>query len=283
MSADYINVVDDWIYFSGRIYTSDTQGVYKIRTNGSDRIKLTDIENDVSISNMSVVDDWVYYCVKSSYTEGINSIYKMRTDGTNKQIIESSTNSYDSLIVTDGWIYYRLGERNPREVEYNGQTFTVYDVDYLFYKTKVDVSTIQLIPIDLRGDYSHINVIGDWIYYADYNESEDDYGVYKIRIDGSEKQLLHRDSVPITSINVADDGWVYFSSNMGGYSEQRDTGILYKMRTDGTENQILSTHERDGYHNLCVVDEWIYYTLQGWEWASYWRIRTDGSGNQQLN
>ena len=80
-NADTINVVDDWIYFRSWKDANDVNAIYKIRTDGTQRTRLTDYDN---YFHVSVVGDWVYYRLG----DGDADTYKMRTDGTQNQFID---------------------------------------------------------------------------------------------------------------------------------------------------------------------------------------------------
>lgn len=86
---------------------------------------------------------------------------------------------------------------------------------------------------------------GEWIYYRD----ETDWGLYKAKMDGSEKTLL----LPVeeyspSNLNVLDE-WVYFSN-------YRDDFSLYRVRTDGTAPEKLVS----GYcSTLFVAESGIYF------------------------
>ena len=62
---------------------------------------------------------------------------------------------------------------------------------------------------------------GDWIYYVNW---DDNYCLYKIRTDGSNKTKVNNDSTGHFRI-VGD--WIY-------YEHRDDDWCLYRIRTDGT-------------------------------------------------
>ena len=69
---------------------------------------------------------------------------------------------------------------------------------------------------------------GDWIHYVNGLE---DNKIYKIRIDGTQKQKVCDDHAGY--LNVIDD-WIYY---VKGFDK------LYKIRTDGTGDQLIGTTE----------------------------------------
>lgn len=93
VSAWYINVLDEWIYFSN---FEDDDSIYKIRIDGSGLEKLN---NDKSW-DITVQEDWIYY---SNESEGY-MIYKMKTDGSRRTRV-CNDKSY-CMNVTEDWIYY---------------------------------------------------------------------------------------------------------------------------------------------------------------------------------
>lgn len=73
-----INVSGDWIYFNN---INDENKLYKMKIDGTDLVKLSD---DVP-ALINIAGDYIYYASGSSESE---SLYRMRTDGTQKQIVK---------------------------------------------------------------------------------------------------------------------------------------------------------------------------------------------------
>lgn len=107
---------------------------------------------------------------------------------------------------------------------------------------------------------------GDWIYYTNMNYN---YYLYKMRADGSEKQILTKDNV--CNINVVGE-WIY-------YTNESDGSSLYKIRIDGSEKTKLNSDFSYGLH---VVDGWVYYVRYGLDNTLY-RIKTDGTEKMLLS
>jgi hypothetical protein len=81
-----MNVVGDWIYFWNE--ENDVRKLCKIRTNGTKYTVLA--EGD--FNQINVVGEWIY-CTKKvfgddMYRMGRDTLYKMRTDGTEFQLVE---------------------------------------------------------------------------------------------------------------------------------------------------------------------------------------------------
>jgi len=76
-----INIVDDWIYYSTQYYGKK---LYKMRIGGSGKAKL----NDDECSHVNVIGDWVYYHKKNDDKQGSSNLYRIRTDSTERQVVD---------------------------------------------------------------------------------------------------------------------------------------------------------------------------------------------------
>ena len=114
-------------------------------------------------------------------------------------------------------------------------------------------------------EYCAIIKHDDWIYYCNINRDND---VYKIRVDGTEKQKLIEGTV--MSIGVTDD-WIYYcEGNLLG----ADAGI-YRVRHDGTQKELLVP---GAYWYINVMEDWIYYAGGTPEkGGSIFRMKPDGT------
>jgi len=219
-NAKYLNVVDGWIYCV--IPVKDLGDLlYKIRTDGSEYVMLTDPSDSplarFRLNYVNVVDDWVYFHGDS----GNGRIYKVRTDGTEGTLLSQNDGMYTN--VADGWIYYSVRK---------------YGIERM-YKMRTDGSEIT----ELCDEYGRdVNVVNEWIYYS-VRDGEYDR-VFKMRTDGSEKTKLSDDGRGLNVIN----GWIYYSNEDG----------LNKMRTDGSDAVKLSDNTNSGIY---VMDGWIYYYI----------------------
>ncbi|MCL2773001.1 MAG: DUF5050 domain-containing protein [Oscillospiraceae bacterium] len=155
--SEYINVIDGWVY-----YSDAKSNICKIRTDGSGRTKLND-DNSISIN---VIDDWVYYCNRDDF----GRLYKINTDGSGRIKVNDDWGTYYNI--ADGWIYFsNTSDGGPIESK--------------LYRIRTDGSGRTKLSSD--GGCSSINIIDGWVYY--YNWS-DNHKLYKIRTDGTEKQLV---------------------------------------------------------------------------------------------
>jgi len=75
-NVDSINVAGEWIYYANK---SDGGKLYKISIDGTGRQKL----NDISSCSINVAGAWIYF-----QTADQKTLYKVRTDGKNCQIVK---------------------------------------------------------------------------------------------------------------------------------------------------------------------------------------------------
>jgi uncharacterized protein YchJ len=159
-----INIVDDWIYLYHEIYDdyfisifeseSLAQGIFKIRTDGTE---LTQIIEEV-VSYINVTDEWIYY---SNHND--KYIYKIRIDGTERTQLNSERSIL--LVVDNGWIYYLEDENN------------------YICRIRIDGTDRTELNSDRSAFFA---VVGDWIYY---HNMDDRANIYRMKTDGSQRQL----------------------------------------------------------------------------------------------
>jgi len=270
VNAGHVAQQGDWIYYS------NWSGLYKIRTDGTQKTKL----NDEKSSYINVVGDWIYYC--QDHIDGY-ILHKIRTDGTQKTKLNDDYSSY--INVVGDWIYYSNWNDNRElyKVRTDGTQRTKlnddgsYDInvvdDWIYYQNDSDDSRLYKIRTDgtqktkLNDDIScNINVVGDWVYYS--NRS-DGWKLYKIRIDGTQRTKLNDDNSYY--INVVGD-WIYYQNDSDNWS-------LYKIRTDGVQKTKLNDVS-SSYIN--VVGDWICY-LDWHDDMKLYKIQTNETGDFPIN
>lgn len=112
MSSDGFVVDGDWIFYSN---TSDEARLYKIKTDGTGRVKLS----DDSIGILLKMGDEIFYRINSmvdnpSADDG--KLFKIKTDGTTRtEIVEVADPDKSPMLVgaLNGWLY--LEDRQPIE------------------------------------------------------------------------------------------------------------------------------------------------------------------------
>jgi hypothetical protein len=167
-----INVVGDRIYYykntkyilDGNTYivVDDDTGIYSMRTNGSDKQKISDYSAD----SLNVVGDRIYY----SYAVYDNyRIYSISINGSDRR---------------------QLNDEDSRAINVAGDRIYYYSRDDDgIYSIRVDGSDRQKLIGDDYDEFSEIiNVVGDRIYYGIDFDSDNPI-IYSMRIDGSDWQL----------------------------------------------------------------------------------------------
>lgn len=247
-----INVIKDWIYFSGGSDSLGT-GLYKIKTDGT---KFQKILSDERSGDVIVEGNYIYY--KNMYKLSCNN------DGSDKEKLKNTDLPTSNCNYLDGYFYYCTRE-------------DINTDDYHIYKSKRDGEDTEIL-YDRNVYYMKVTDDG-WIYYNDNHLGETYNDLFKMRIDGSENQ--HVSDVDLDEYTV-DGDYIYYITSKDGEDN------LYKMKTDGTgEEQIFSrpydeearrkdSYAVDGY--IYAVNDWIYW----WKNGSLWGIKKDGSQNITL-
>jgi len=236
----FINVVGDWVYYTGR------GGIHKVRTDGTEPTQVY-----IKGSGIYVTGDWIYYLD--------NGLYKIRTDGTERTKLADNC---AGMTLSGDWIYYTnyVPVTNPN-------VFTPKSSEEgNLYKIRTDgTGKIRLNSDDCRS----INVAGDWIYYANYDDGSNIYlKLYKIRTDGTGRTKVSDDSFGnfAYGINVSGD-WIYY------HNSSTPPGTLCKVKTDGTGKTKLTD---DSCAWINVIGDWIYYSSGG----KAYKVRMDGTARQ---
>ncbi|MBU3191368.1 cell wall-binding repeat-containing protein [Clostridium bowmanii] len=226
-------------------------GIYKIKKDGSESIRLDKDSNSIirgnsariTKSNINIIGEWIYYesvanwmDVAAEYevviTEGI---YKLKTDGTGKTKI-CSDDAREMMVMGD-WIYY-----------------CNYSDSGKLYKIKVDGSSRTKIVDDACN---RINISGNYIYYFKNKETSwtnFTTNLYRIKIDRTENMKIPSDEK--IRFLVVEGDFIYYST----YIDEKDTGkgmSIFKMRTDGTEKIKLCDTPRAYTFN--VLNGNLYY------------------------
>ncbi len=190
-------------------------------------------------------DGWVYFTIPDS--DEIR-LFKMRSDGTEKQVLvedDAETRSGIQYInVIGDWIYCTFGS----------------DI----VKMRTDGS--ELTVIDPIAGAMYLNVVGDWIYYFAVINIIDGSGIYKVRVDGEEKTKIYDDRA--FDINVFGD-WIYFSN----WDDDRRP---YKVSLDGSESGRLSGID---IFDLQYYDGMLYST----DALTISRVSVDGGMSSELD
>lgn len=195
--------------------------------------------NSSQWGRVAVQGNWVYY-TNSNYNY---YLYKMRTDGSEKQILSKCVAL--GINVVGEWVYYTSDDSNG---------------DRGLYKIRIDGNQKTKISDDVNY---FVHVANDWIYTAKYLSGRN---IYRMKTDGTEKALICSDSC--SNINILGD-WIYYT--------ETNSGAAYKIRTDGSEKTKL----HNDFTAMDMVADGN--TVVATEMYEFLKINTDGSGFLSYN
>jgi len=157
-------VVDNWIYYSnaGRLL--------KMKSDGSEKVIMNkNIQYPKGI--FSVEGDYVYYyeSIEEPYSnngymlKNIN-IYKVKSDGTNNNLLFSVDSYFDNMKKIGEYIYYNSYSGDINRINLNGTK-------------KIQLASNESI---------YFLVTDDWIYYIDSSLGD----LKKMKLDGTQKTTI---------------------------------------------------------------------------------------------
>lgn len=208
----------------------DACGLYKIKSDGTGKQLLIE-----SARNINVLGEWIYFI-------SFNSVYRIKADGKDRQRLLSAPFSrrLDVIKKHGIWLYFVQGNK--------------------IYRSQAEAGAPKLLLMDENVNPNY-NITEDFIYYTIENTD----GIYRVRIDGSNKQKI----ISENCIDFCIDGdWIFYISN--------DT-FIYKIRTNGTGKQLIIN---ESSRNLNFCDGWIYYTYNNNK--EIIKIRADGTNRQKI-
>lgn len=237
----FLTVGGDWIYYSA-ITPDDTDAIYKVKTDGSDRTKLTDdsILYSMSGKGFQLDEDWFYYLS----ADDERSLYRVKTDGSKR---ESLAGEALAFYVQDGWIYYTAGMEAPE-----------------LHKMKADGSENTQL---LDENAILLDVSEEAICFWDEYESGN--GIKRADLDGAHVEKLELDSIYLLEEK---DGWIYYITEPSPDADNQ----IYRLKTDGSGKEKLTD---DDSFFIKAEEDWIYYISMDREAESFWlnRMKNDGS------
>lgn len=236
----------DWIYYV------NSEALYKIKTDWSERTKLAD-----EAYRLWVDGETIYYLNDSV----LCNLYKINTNGTGNTRLGDDIVS--SFAVSGEWIYYCTKKSNAEMNELERKSVPGEIASIIIgalFKMKTDGSEkTKMADLDLSSGL--IEVEDNWIYFTNNN------GTYKMKTDGTGQSKI----ADYAGLQAISDNWIYYSYD---YTHQ----YLYRMKTDGTEKtQIVN----DSTADFALSGDYIYYTAQGEK--GIYRINLDGTEKTKLN
>ena len=186
------------------MYDTSTQpGLFKIKTDGTGKVKLIDFQEMGYIVN--VADRFIYYFNNNDGT------YRITLDGSGKTpIIDGSFMAFG----TKDWIYYIVGD---------------FSTDAQIYKTRFD-SSQKMLLYSGSAIRNRINVSGDYVFFSTTRNT----GIYKVKTDGTGLVKISEDSGQ--NLCIA-GGYIYYTIYFGLDSLE---AAMYRMKLDGIDRTSLT-------------------------------------------
>lgn len=201
-------IKNNWIYYF------DEAKLYKIKTNG----KQKQIILEKSIENYEIDGDWIYYSYKN---DGKHVISKIRTNGEENTKIDNDVGK--TFFIKGNYIYYIYENYNYENYEYNYELYKVktngknkqkvtdmpkdiyvdsinFNGDEIYYLSNNEKSNLAIYKMninktnhieitEIKGYYTYINILDNWIYYPDVNDEGNDE-MFRIETNGEDKESL---------------------------------------------------------------------------------------------
>lgn len=242
--------------------------------------------NSWSIGWRNINGNWYYfdqngYMLKNTLVQG----WKLDSNGIGSKIEETANTAVANSIGNSNGNISNLGLATIQG-EY------IYYIDFNDYsssinKIKIDGTGKEVLAEKMInnsnyvGDgYTNLNVIGDWIYYSEFDDNNNKYLINKIKIDGTSNTTLisyEQNTPSMNYLNVVGD-WIYYTYSI--FSSGSPTkSVLCRMKIDGNNNKILK-YNYDYSYGINIANNFIYYRTD----TNYiFRIQTDGGNLQKVN
>lgn len=176
----YITVDNGWIYYCTNDTRIDKNGVYKMKTDGTENTLLY----EGVVDSFKLDGEWLYI-------DNYDTHYKMKIDGTEAEQLPIGALKYD-YIVSDGVFYDKNGRYEDASLVANpgkglaSHTYASLMGDTLYYIKggaiyKQNSDGTNAVKVLDGEDYSHIQAVGDWLFFMN---SETDVW-YFCKTDGS--------------------------------------------------------------------------------------------------
>lgn len=217
LMSGVVALIGDYTYY--RNFQDEGQ-LYRSKAGESQGTKI-----DIKYKIIDIMGDWIYYTSSFPDTSGL---YKMKTDGTEKELLISGNIS--SLSVYEDFIYYTLKTINHEDIEEED-----------LYKIKIYGGKSTKIANGIKN----VKVREGLVYCASYEYKP---GLYKITLEGEGRKMLSGDS--INSIFIYKT-CIYYTSIL-------ENSSLYRINLDGSGRTKIADIP-DNSNILNVDEEWIYF------------------------
>lgn len=162
-----------------------------------------------------------------------DSLYRMKSDGTNVEKIHPDSVSYIQVI--NDYIYYVRTNKNGEDVVLRGQPYGIFRLEIGEKKAEQIYNGLVL----------SMRMLGNYLYFQAYDDKEH-IQLKKIKIDGKELKTISDEDYEPICVNGKD---IYFT-------EVRNSHNLMRM---DTKNDRIITASEGNYYKPTFVKGYMYY------------------------
>jgi hypothetical protein len=232
----------------------------------------TDGQYDVNVTNIELIDPYVFINFYDGGTMGYGSIIKMKTDGTGFTRWWTWNTQISDIEAAGSFLY---GAKRLRGSNDNGTIFKT-GIDGTDWKTIFD------FPAAFSYPYYDIEV-KDTIIYGTANESIQPFSyLFSIKTDGTEFRNL------FDTYGLYPTVYFVFDNHIFGTLWDNDILKIFRLSTDGAEFMLMDCFNTPGYgigpYSLILVDDYIYGLAGGGQYGygKLWRVKTDGTDFSEI-
>ncbi len=266
-----------WIYYLSPSDDTEKVGICKVKTNGENKEEL--LMDSIDVLSINVYKDYLYFIgigleSYSDTDEVDNKIYRMKTDGSDLEVINDNefNNECYEVYVLNNSIYYIGTDENIYKMKLDGtkrelvsdngtgyigitDKYIIYNVeneagdDYVTYIMNID-GTNQRPILENRRLYS-VDIAGNYVYYTNTDKQ-----IYRTAIDSGEEELVLDDTA--YNLNLSGD-YLYFLNYVDAENEDY-TVALFRVKVDGSETEAQNIKTLSSYSTFInVVGDWVMY------------------------
>ena len=216
---------------------------------------------------ITIQGEWIFY--RCSYEEdNKGKLYKIKTDGTEKQKLDDISTFVYCINVIGDWVYYCA---SPSSDSLN---------DGYLMKIRTDGSQRQELEHQEKGHCSFLLAVKNTLYYFAAG------GLYSLKDDGTDRKLLVECKISILPFFLLEGDYLYYVKNDISYvyPETTNRWEFLRVKTDGSEKHTLASgisNSEGSYRLLMINDGWIYYENQTDNNSKY-KCKLDGSSNEKI-
>lgn len=291
-----------WIYYLAPDETGAKIEILKVKPGKKDLEPVKLAVDEWDVLSLNVAQNYVYFIAifPNAYNENDeydNKIYRMKTDGSDLQVIndnEFNNDCYEIYVINNKVYYigvdsniYKMNTdgSNKELVAENGTGYLGITEKYIIYNVEKEDQTDYVTHImDLNGKNARpiiedtrlysVNIDSKYIYYTNENKQ-----ICRVKIDGTEQQTLY----DTTAYNMNFNGNYIYYLNYVDTENEDYTVCIYRVKKDGTTETPEEVKRFESYSSFIdVIGDWVIY-MDYTEKAGFIEIvKIDGSEVKRL-